>query len=401
MNYIYQARDRSGEIVEGELIAVTAEQASQQLRHEGLFPLSIQEHGQEETTARKGLLKKRVPRSDVIYLTNQLAVMVDAGVPLASALEGLARQAENPTLKHALTHIHLAVEGGETLSAALADFPKIFDRTYVNLVKASEASGTLAEMLERIAQQTGSEMETRQKVKGAMMYPAVMLLMCIGVSIFLLTYVFPKLKPMFEVKAVEIPKPTQFMLFLSETMTAYWYLYLIGAVVIVGSIVYSLRQQWGRMAKDWCGLNLPIVGPMLRKVAISRSIRTLALTLKAGVPMLDALKLSAGVANNYFYEECWLKVGDQVEAGQQIHEALEGNPLIPATLLQMISSGESTGQLGSVLDRVSDYYDREVANAVKAATSLIEPVMVFVMGGVIGTIALAMLLPIFKLSSGH
>jgi type IV pilus assembly protein PilC len=174
---------------------------------------------------------------------------------------------------------------------------------------------------------------------------------------------------------------------------------VLGLVVIVSAALFTRKQKWGRLALDWMWLHIPVLGPLLRKVAISRSLRTLAISINAGVPMLEALQLTGAVANNVLYERAWLAVAEQVTGGKQIHQALEGNRLFPPTLLQMIASGEATGRLGSVLGKVSDYFDREVATSVAAATRLIEPLMVFVMGGVIGTIALAMLLPIFKLSS--
>ena len=399
MQFTYQARDVSGEVKSGEISADSAETATQQLRQDGLYLLSIEESSRVSSSAGLAMFQKKVSRSDIIYLTNQLAVMIDAGVPLANALEGLAKQGENPTMKSMLQSIQKGVESGEDFSAALARFPKYFDKTYVNLVKASEASGALGPILDRIAIQTRNELETKQKVTGAMMYPGAMLIMCVSVCVFLLTYVFPKLMPMFEGREADIPKPTKFFMALSTALTHQWYLFIIGIAVVIGIGIYARRQSWGRLAFDWCWLNVPIMGSMCRKVAISRSLRTLSTTINAGVPMLEALDLCAGVSNNVIYEQCWVRVGEQVTTGKQICEALEGNALFPATLLQMIASGESTGKLGHVLDKVSDYFDREVANAIKAATSLIEPVMVAVMGGVIGTIALAMLLPIFKLSS--
>ena len=399
MQFTYQARDTTGRIREGEIGAADADEATRQLRQGGLYLLSFEEAGEKSNRGELHLFKKRIPRIDIIFLTNQLAVMVDAGVPLANALEGLARQSENPTMKSMLERIGQRVQAGDNFSAALAEYPKQFDKTYVNLVKASEASGTLAQMLERIATQTQAELETRQKVKGALMYPAAMMVMCVGVSIFLLTYVFPKLMPMFATRTIEVPLPTKLMIVLSTGLTNYWYAFIAAAVVLIGFLFWMRRQTWGRTAFDWCWLHVPVLGPMLRKVIIGRSLRTLATTVNAGVPVLEALELSARVSNNVFYERCWTRVGEQVTAGKQIHESLEGNRLFPQTLLQMIACGESTGKLGEILNKVGEYYEREIANAVKAATSLIEPIMVFAMGGVIGTIALAMLLPIFTLSS--
>lgn len=399
MQFTYQARDTGGRVRGGEICAEDAKQATQQLRQDGLFLLSLDETARGSTGSGSTLFQKRISRSDIIYLTSQLAVMIDAGVSLSNTLEGLARQAENPTMKSMLQQIEQQVQSGDDLSAALARFPKQFDKAYVNLVKASEVSGTLGQMLDRVAIQSQAELETRQKVRGAMMYPGAMLIMCVGVSIFLLTYVFPKLMPMFESRSVEVPLPTKLMISLSYGLTNYWYGFVFGGLAIGGLAYWIRKQPWGRLALDWFWLNVPILGPMLRKVAIGRSLRTLATTVNAGVPMIQAIELSAGVANNVIYEKCWYKVAEQVTTGKQIHEAMEGNRLFPTTLVQMISAGESTGKLGHILNKVGEYYEREIANAIKGATSLIEPIMVVVMGSVIGTIALAMLLPIFTLSS--
>ncbi|MEX0703958.1 MAG: type II secretion system F family protein [Planctomycetales bacterium] len=401
MQFAYQARDSGGRIRDGAIAAADTDEAARLLRRDGLYLLSLKEQAEDAAGGELALFRRRVSRSDIIYFTNQLAVMVDAGVPLAEALAGLARQHENPRLKQVLSDVQTAVESGDDLSTSLARFPGQFDSTYVNLVKASEVSGTLAPMLERIATQARADLETRSKVTGALMYPGVMLVMCVGVSTFLLAYVFPKLTPMFEARSLELPGPTEFMMRLSNAIVFGWYWFILGGIALVAGFVWGRKQPWGRMALDWFWIHVPILGPLLRKVAISRSIRTLATTINAGVPVLEAIRLGSAVSGNIFYERSWEQVADRVTAGKQIHEALDGNSLFPPTLLQMISSGETTGKLGAVLDKVSDYFDSEVGNAVKTTTSLLEPIMVFAMGGVIGTIALAMLLPIFKLSTGH
>jgi type IV pilus assembly protein PilC len=298
-----------------------------------------------------------------------------------------------------LTQIQKQVESGDDLSTALKQHPRHFDSTYVNLIKASEASGTLAQMLDRIATQSRSELETRQKVQGALLYPGVMLLMCIGVSIFLLIYVFPKLLPMFETKQIQIPVPTRIMMTVSDILIHHWYWVLAVSFLVIAGGVYLRRQAWGRLSLDWLWIHSPVLGPMLKKVILGRNLRTLAITINAGVPVLQALELTAAVSNNRLYERSWTEIAQLVTTGKQIHEALSGNDLFPPTVQQMISSGEATGKLGMILEKVSQYYERETSNAIKSATTLIEPLMVFVMGGVIGGIALAMLLPIFKLSS--
>jgi type IV pilus assembly protein PilC len=231
-----------------------------------------------------------------------------------------------------------------------------------------------------------------------MAYPAVMMVVAVGVTIFLLTYILPKFAPLFKSKGAQLPKPTLIMMSLSDAMLHYWYFWLMGAVALAVGFFYGRRTKVGRMTLDWLKINMPIVGPMFRKVTISRSIRTLGTMLAAGVPVMDALRLAAAVSANYFYEQLWTKVLDDVACGKRICEILQGNPLFPRVLVQMIAAGEDAGKLDSVLEKVSVYYDGEVETSLKATTSLIEPIMISVMGVVIGTIGLALMLPIFSLS---
>lgn len=399
MRFTYQAKDTHGSLRTGDLNVDSYDAATTQLRQQGLYVVSLEEAA--EVSANKGpsLFAKRITRRDIVEFASQLAVMVDAGVPISNALEGLVGQTDNPSMQAMLTSLQEGVQAGEDLSSALARYPKHFDKAFVNLVKASEASGQLGPMLERIAVQYRTESETRSKIKGALIYPAAMVTMCVGVVIFLLTYVFPKLMPMFAGREKDIPGPTKALLALSQSLTGHWPWY-VGAVVAltVAAIVLS-RRPAGRVFLDWLKIHLPPFHVLSRKVALSRSLRTLSTTLNAGVPMLEALELSAGTANNHFYESCWHKVSDQVTTGRQVHEALQGQSLFPKMVVQMIASGEKTGRLGNVLEKVSDYLEREVANTVKTVTSLLEPLIITVLGSAIGGIAIAMLLPIFKLSS--
>lgn len=401
MQFTYTARNTSGQNQSGEMLAESRDDAVAKLRQDGLYLLALEESDTNSKDGFSAVRKKRVSRKDIIYFTNQLAIMVDAGVPVATALEGISKQMENPTLAEILTNIQKSVEAGCDLSAALAEYPRQFDKTYVNLIKASEASGTMPQMLNRIAAQAEEEQETIQQVKGALIYPAIMFVMCIGVCIFLLTYVFPKLMPMFAARGAAVPTPTKIMIAVSTAITSYWYLILLFLAILGGAFYYARSQPWGKAAFDWIIIRLPIFGSMMKKLAISRSIRTLATTINAGVPMLEAIELSADVSDNIHFKKSWEEISEQVMTGKQIHEALEGKTLFPATMQQMIASGESTGRLGMVLNKLSDYFDRDVKVAIKSSTTLIEPIMVVCMGSIIGFIALSMLLPIFTLSTSH
>ena len=360
-----------------------------------LDPLDVEDEGLDDGP---GLIPRRVSKSEIIYVTSQLAIMVETGVTLSSALEGIVREEQNPTLKRVLSELKEAVEEGEDFSVALARHPKYFDKTYVSLIKASEATGTLAEMLDRISRYLRKELETRGKIRGAMAYPSVMLVLACGVTIFLLTYVLPKFTPLFTRKGIQLPKPTIVMMAISNALIDYWYFWLAGAIALIVGFLVGKRTEPGRRIWDGVRIRLPLVGAVLRKVIISRSLRTLGTMVKSGVSMLDALQLTAEVAGNYHYEQLWLKVKGQVTEGDQIYTALSNNPLFPPVLVQMIRSGEETGKLDLVLERVSDHFDQEVEVSLKTCTSLIEPLMIAVMGIVVGGIGMALLLPIFTLS---
>jgi len=394
ITFTYRVRDPLGKVHEGLLEAGSLEDAAQQLRRDGFQILELQEAEQSEGS----LWPRRVSKQELIYFTTQLALMVDTGIPLATAIGGILEQETNPTLRKVLEQLKKSIEAGEDFSAALAEHPKLFDRTYVALVKASEASGALGSMLDRIAGYLRKELETRGRVRAAMAYPMVMLVLAIGVTIFLLTYILPKFIPLFASRGVELPKMTRMVMGVSHVLTDYWYFWLAGLVLLIVGFSWGRRTPVGRQMLDWVKIQMPILGPMFRKVAISRSLRTLGTMLASGVPMLDSLRLSAEVAGNCHYEQLWNRVLDQVTGGKRICEVLVTSPLFPRVLVQMIAAGEETGQLHVVLQRVSAYYDQEVEMAIKTATSMIEPLMISLMGVVVGGIGMALLLPIFSLS---
>jgi type IV pilus assembly protein PilC len=344
------------------------------------------------------LFPRRISRTAVVYFTNQLAVMVDTGISLADALGHIAAQEPNLTLRRVVADLKDTVEEGQPFSAALARHPKLFNTTYCALVRAAEATGGMGTMLDRIARYLRQEVETRSKVRAALAYPAVMAVLAVAVTVFLLTYILPKFVPLFMRKGVQLPAPTRIMMGISAALTDYWYLWAASAAAVIGGLAYLRHTPQGRAALDRLRLALPVLGPLFLKIAVSRSIRTLGTMLQSGVPMLEALDLAGAVAANVYFERLWRSVADHVTQGGQVCEALARDPLFPRTLIQMVAAGEQTGKLGQVLERASAYYEQEVETAVKAATSLIEPLMIVFMGMVVGGIAMALLLPVFTLS---
>lgn len=391
----YTAKDPLGKIHDGVLEALSRESAAQTLRRDGFTVMQLEEGG-----GGINVFPRRIKRSDIIYVTSQLGIMVETGITLSAALHGIAEQEENPSLREMLLDLKTRVEAGEDFSAALARHPRQFDKTFVALVKASEHTGSMGSMLLEISDYLRKELETRGKVRSALTYPTIMAVLAVGVTIFLLTYVLPKFEPLFSRKGMELPVMTVVMMSASKVLLDYWILWLLGAVsLVVGLFIFRLTAI-GRRVIDWLKIHTPLVGMMFRKVTISRGIRTLGTMVECGVPMLDSIRLTAEVSGNYYYVQSWLRVLDEITNGNRIVDALHGDRLFPATLVQMIGSGEETGRLDEVLKKVSLHYDQEVETSLKTVTSLIEPLMITVMGVVVGGIGLGLMLPIFQLSRG-
>ena len=397
MAYQYTARDPLGKTHQDTIDSPSAEAAVEQLRRDGFSVIDIE----EEDDDGEGIFSRGVSRKDVIYLTSQLAIMVETGITISSALEAVFEQEDNPSLRKVLVELRSSVESGDDFSTALAKYPKLFDHTYISLVKASEATGTLGEMLDQIAEYLRKESDARGKVRAAMAYPSVMMCMAVCVTIFLLTFILPKFIPLFKSKGAELPMPTRVLMAVSDVIMGYWYIWAVLAAAALAAFLMGRRTEQGRRTLDWLKINVPVLGPTFRKVIISRSIRTLGTMIGAGVSMVDSIKLCADVSGNVHYRDVLDGSARQVTAGRRICEVLAGNPLFPNVLVQMIASGEETGKLDVVLNRVSIHYDREVETALKTTTSLIEPIMISVMGVVVGGIGMALMLPIFSLSRQH
>lgn len=394
--FSYVARNRQGATRRGRLQAASREVLSATLRKEGWQLVECQ------AAAEATYLWRRVSRAEIAHLTSQLAVLVDTGINLASALAALAEQSDNPAIRTLLTGLRSEVESGKDFSAALAQYPQYFDRTFVALIKASEKTGTLGAMLEQLSNHLASDLENRRKVRAAMAYPMVMFVLAIVVTVFLLTYVMPKFQPLFDRQGGKLPRMTLMMLSLSRSLTGYWWVWLAAIVGSITGFLYGRRTAIGRQVVDTLKIHLPVIGSLMRKVILGRAVRTLGLMVRSGVPMLDCLRLCSEVSGNCHYERLWLAVLDGVTQGNRLCDTLRTSPLVPPLLVQMIASGEESGKLDHVLQRVSQHYEREVDTAIKTATSLIEPIMIAVMGIVVGGIAMSLLLPIFSLSRpGH
>jgi len=402
--YRYQMRNSGGQMTAGTIAAESALGAAQQLRNQGNTVLSLtpikNANARSFGETLKSLNYTSGPsQKDVLGFTTQLAVMVRAGISLRQALDGIADQAENPKFQRILYQIKQDVESGKPFSDALAKHPKLFGPLYINMVRASEMSGSFSQMLERIATYLAQQIETRQMVIGAMIYPGVIASLAVAVTIFLLTFVLPKFADVFAGKEAAMPWPTIFLMNLSEFMVQWWW--GVVGVLFAGLIfmVLFIKTEPGGWWFDQMKLRVPIFSRMFRALYISRSLHTMGELVNAGVPMLDTLAITGEISGNRMYKRMWRSVYSSVKQGKKIIQPLQKTPLLPKAVVQMVGAGEESGKLGEVLDEVSTYYAKQLREAIKTVTSLIEPVMIIIMGSVVGFIAMAIILPIFKLST--
>jgi type IV pilus assembly protein PilC len=407
--YRYQARQTSsGQIQGGVLVAENATMAAAILRNQGQHVLQLVPVA-GMSKVNRSLVKMLNYSSgpsmkDVLDFTTQLAVMIRAGISLRIALEGIAEQVHNPKFRKILLAIKTDVESGKQFSEAIGKYPKLFGPLYVNMVRASEMSGSFAKMLDRIAGYIAQQIETKKMVIGASIYPGVIATMAVGVTVFLLTFVLPRFAMVFAGKESVLPWPTKFLMGASAWMVQYWWTLLIGAFVMLIMFILWLRTEIGRYWWDRTKISMPIMKRMFRALYVSRSLQTMGELLNAGVPMLDTIAITGDISGNLLYKKMWRNVYAAVKQGKKIQSQLVKSTLLPKSVVQMVGAGEESGRLGEVLQEISVYYAKVLRDAIKAVTSMIEPIMIILMGSVVGFIAMAIILPIFKMSSivsGH
>ncbi len=403
-NYRYQVKNAAGEVQVGVVAADNVNTAAGILRNQGFRVLSINAvlasmDGRGFAAKFAELNAGRPKQKHVLEFTTQLAVMIRAGINIRAALDGIADQTVQPNFKKVIIQIKTDVESGKQFSEAISRFPKLFGPLYVNMTRASEMSGSFAKMLDRIAGYIQQEIDTRKMVIGASIYPGVIGTMAVAVTIFLLTFVLPKFKAVFQGKEEVLPWATKFLMALSDFMVHNWYFVIGGIVVVIGGIVGFAKTELGGFWFDKMRLTIPIVRSMFRALYIGRSLHTMGQLINAGVPMLDTLAITGDISGNRLYRGMWRSVYSSVKQGKKIAQPLAKTTLLPRAVVQMVTAGEESGKLGEVLDEISSYYQRQLKDKIKAVTSMIEPIMIILMGSVVGFIAMAIILPIFKMSS--
>jgi type IV pilus assembly protein PilC len=400
--FYWEGTDNAGKKVKGVMEAASAQQVFNQLRAKRIQPNvpKIKEKGKGmDMEIKVPGFGPKVKSRDIVVFTRQFATMIDAGLPIVQGLDVLAKQHENPAMRKVLGSIKETVEAGGTLAEGMKSHPKAFDSLFVNMVAAGEAGGILDIILERMAQYLEKSLALKRQVKTAMIYPSVVVFAAVVVTSILLIFVIPTFADMFKDFGATLPAPTMFVLGLSDFAVAN-YPYIFG---MTGAIVYFLRRflstERGKAVFHPLFLKVPVFGEIIRKVAVARFTRTLGTMLSSGVPILEALNICGRTAGNKVVEKEIMDVRVSISEGKTIAEPLMNSAVFPPMVVQMIAVGESTGALDAMLNKVADFYDSEVEIAVGGMKQLIEPIMILVLGTLIGGLVIAMYLPIFKLGS--
>ena len=398
--YEFQAKTDDGRVVKGELEANNEAEARIRMRAQRLTPLRIEV---KKSAGGKlpaiPLFGGSVSQKDLQVFTRQFAVLVGAGVPIVQSLEAMARGARSAAMTVVLRDICADVERGRRLGDALSSKPAVFDRLYINLVRAGEEGGVLETVLNRLAVYIETSVKLKGKVKSALFYPAAIVVVAIIVISFIMVFVVPKMSAMFEQNGQKLPTLTTFVVNTSKFFQHYWY--LVGAILVVVPVVVKMYYDTdaGRKHCDAILINVPVFGDLIKKSAIARFSRTLSTLLTSGVRIIEALEISSATTGNWMIEKALLETRDQVSKGKTLAEPLVKIPYFPSMVTQMISIGEQTGNIDTMLSKVADFYEDEVENATEAMTSLLEPILMVVLGGIIAVIVVAMYLPIFNMAN--
>jgi type IV pilus assembly protein PilC len=395
--FVWVAQGRAGEVKRGEVDAVNEAAVRTQLRRQGLKPTRVKEKPKDLLELIP--LRGRVKSNDVVIFSRQFSTMISAGLPLIQCLDILAAQEQNKTFAKVIRSIKEDIEGGSTLSDALKKHPKVFDELFINMIAAGEAGGILDTILNRLATYLEKSMKLKRKVKGAMTYPGVVLVMSVGIVTLLLVKVVPVFQSIFAGMGKELPMMTQSLIDLSNFVTNNS-LYLIGAIIIaIVALVRFYKTDKGRYLFDRLILKPPVIGPLMRRVAISKFTRTLSTLISSGVPILDGLEIVSRTSGNKIVEKALMETRRNISEGKTIAEPLAATTVFPPMVVQMIAVGEATGSLDSMLSKIADFYDDEVEASVAALTSMLEPMLMVFLGGLVGGMIVAMYLPIFQIGA--
>jgi type IV pilus assembly protein PilC len=394
--FTYSARNLTGAIQQGEIELPTREEVVGYLRRQKLIPVKVE---QKKAAGISFSFGTGIKTRDIVIFTRQFATMINAGLPLVQALDILAKQTENKAFAKVIEQVQHDVESGNTLADALRKHPKVFTDLFTNMVAAGEVGGILDVILLRLATFLEKSDALARKIKGAMVYPGVILAVAVGAVATLLIVVIPTFQAMFDGAGVALPGPTRFVIFLSAALQAYWYV-ILGAIAAIVFLLRSIyKTDSGELAIDQLLLKAPIFGNLLRKTAVARFTRTLGTLVASGVSILEGLEITARTAGNRVIHDAVMESRASIAGGETISDPLKRAGVFPPMVVQMINVGEQTGGLDEMLTKIADFYDEEVDQAVEALLSAMEPIMIVFLGGIVGGMIVAMYLPIFDMIS--
>jgi len=377
-----------------------ADRPSAQKRHINFSPQSKETQKNILNAVREFRVEFGPSRKDILNFTNQLAVMIRAGINLPEALEIIGDQTQNQKFKAVILDLKDQIESGQSFSQALASHTDVFINLYINMVAAAEVSGSLSNMLQKLAEYLDEEAETRSQIKGAMVYPVIIAVMAVGVTIFLLVFVLPRFTAIFAGKEHLLPGPTKALIASSTIIRSFWYIIFPAIMAaFAGFFYFTHHTATGRLWWDKVKLVMPIIKKLCKSLYITRSMHTMSVLTKAGVPILNTISITAQITGNSLFKRMWLNVHEEVRQGKKIASSLSRFELMPQDVVQMIRSGEDSGTMADVLKDIANFYARELKTVIKTVTSMIEPIMIVIMGVMVGFIAMSIILPIFKMSS--
>ena len=393
--FTFSGKNASGQKVSGERVAVNKQVLISQLRRERITTGSIREKGKEFSLPTFG--SGKVKTKDIAIFFRQFSVMIDAGLPLVQCLEILAANQENPAFQKTLNGVRTTVEGGSTLANAMRQYPKVFDDLTTNMMDAGETGGILDIILQRLAQYVEKAVKLRSAVKSALIYPVAVVSIAILIVGALLKWVVPIFANLFVGLGVTLPLPTRIVVGLSAFVGQFWWFFIVGAVAIVFGIKQVRKHPRGRYYFDYMLLKLPILGLLLRKIAVARFTRTLGTLITSGVPILEGLAITAKTSGNAVLEEALMKVRKAIEEGRTIVDPLKECGVFPNMVTQMIGVGEATGAMDSMLQKIADFYEDEVDSATRDMLAMLEPIIIGILGVTIGGIVISLYLPLFSM----
>ncbi len=394
----YTIRDQSGQTRSGKVEAPNAEELRKRLQAEGFQVIEISEDRKAPRVPAGGY--GRVKLTDLAIFARQFSTMLDAGVSLIRCLDVLQAQTNNARLRKILMDLSARVESGESLSRSMARHPKAFNQLIIGLIRAGEVGGVLEESLQRIAAFLEKDVELRRKIRSAMTYPVIVLLAAIGIVIFLVSWLVPQFAELFkELGIQELPAPTQFLVDLSALFTQRWYVVVIAVVAVIVAYKLFVSTRVGRRVADRVKLRIPVFGPLHHKIVMARFSRTMGTLLASGVPILQALETVAGVVGNSVVSDAVMESRSRIREGERIADPLQRSKMFPPMVVHMISVGEESGSLDHMLNKIADFYENEVEMTIASLTAAIEPVMIVLLGFIVGFIVISMFLPMIEVIS--